>query len=65
MFKIYVYNVYNKLYPIKDSYILVPGCGYGRNICQLASFRPKEIIAFDIYPTVKNGNFFLKLLKKV
>lgn len=49
MFKTYVYSICNSQKSIRDSVILVPGCGYGHCILQLARFKPKKIIGFDLY----------------
>lgn len=49
MFKNYAYKIGNRFYPLRNSTILVPGVGYGKNLFQLAAFRPKMIVAFDLY----------------
>jgi SAM-dependent methyltransferase len=49
MFKKYAYNVWNHFYPLKGAAVLVPGVGYGRSLFQLALFKPKIIVAFDLY----------------
>lgn len=49
MFKTYVYKIHNRFKSLRDSHILVPGIGYGKNLFQLACFRPKMIVAFDLY----------------
>jgi SAM-dependent methyltransferase len=53
IFKRYVYQICNKFYPLKGLSILIPGAGFGRNLYQLAVFKPKRIVAFDLfeYPT--------------
>jgi SAM-dependent methyltransferase len=64
MFKKYVYGICNSLRPLKNSYILVPGVGYGRNLLQLASFGPKKILAFDIYNYDDEWQYVAKLAKE-
>lgn len=49
MFKEYAYGLSNRMAPIRGSRVLVPGIGYARNLLQLAAFKPKEIVAFDLY----------------
>ncbi len=49
MFKKYVYGICDRFRPIRDASVLVPGVGYGRNLFQLAAFKPKKIVAFDPY----------------
>lgn len=49
MFKSYAYARCARLRPLRGASVLVPGAGYGRNLWQLAAFRPKEIVAFDLY----------------
>jgi SAM-dependent methyltransferase len=49
MFKKYVYHLCERPRPLNNSSVLVPGIGYAKNLLQLASFRPKEIVAFDLY----------------
>lgn len=60
MFKEYVYKICSKLFPLKNSAILVPGIGYGRNLFQLASFKPKIIVAFDLYDYKDEWAFLTK-----
>jgi len=52
MFKSHVYKRCDKFYPIRNAKVFVPGIGYGRNLFQLAAFKPKLIVSFDIsgYP---------------
>lgn len=60
MFKRYVYKICDRFYPLKDSTILVPGIGYGKNLFQLASFQPKIIVAFDLYKYQGEWEFLSK-----
>lgn len=62
--KMRVYSLCNQLKDIKGSKILVPGCGFGRNLIQLISFQPKEIVAFDIYNYPKEWDFLKKYAEK-
>ena len=64
MFKNYVYKVCDQFYPIYNSSILVPGCGYGRNLIQLAYYKPKEIIAFDLYAYPEEWKYLSKIIKQ-
>ena len=57
MFKTHVYGICDKINKLKNSVILVPGCGYGHNLFQLAAFKPKKIIAFDIYEYPEEWEF--------
>jgi SAM-dependent methyltransferase len=49
MFKKHVYQICDGMFPIKGASVLVPGIGYAQNLLQLAAFRPKEIVAFDLF----------------
>lgn len=60
MFQQYLYKICDKFSLIKDSAILVPGVGYGKNLFQLAAFRPKIIIAFDLYDYSEEWQFLSK-----
>jgi SAM-dependent methyltransferase len=62
MFKNYVYRICNKFYPIKNSSILIPGIGYGKNLFQLAAFRPKIIVAFDLFDYSEEWDFLEKAM---
>lgn len=65
MFKNYAYKICDGFHPIKNSTILVPGAGYGKNLFQLASFRPKLIVAFDLYEYQEEWKFITeKILKE-
>lgn len=44
-----VYGKCDSLAPLRDASVLVPGVGYGRNLFQLAAWKPKTIVAFDLY----------------
>lgn len=57
MFKNYVYKICNRFHPLRNSTILVPGVGYGKNLFQLAAFRPKLIVAFDLYKYKNEWDF--------
>jgi len=63
-FKTYLYGTCEKFFPIKGSSILVPGIGYGKNLFQLAAFRPKTIVAFDLYEYQKEWDFLKEKIKK-
>ncbi len=63
MFKKYVYKKCDKFYGFKDSKVLVPGVGYGKNMFQLAAFKPKKIIAFDLYDYRKEWSFLKNKIK--
>lgn len=64
MFKDYVYKICNKLFPIKNSSILIPGVGYGKNLFQLAAFHPKIIVAFDLFDYSEEWDFLKKIIFK-
>lgn len=64
MFKGYVYNICNKMLPIKDSSILVPGCGYGLHLITLSLYRPKRIVAFDLYEYPEEWGFVYDVIRK-
>ena len=64
LFKKYSYGKCNKFYPLKEAVILVPGVGYGRNIFQLAAFRPKKIIAFDLFAYPKEWMYLIRKVKE-
>jgi len=49
MFKNHAYKICDRFYSLRNSTILVPGVGYGKNLFQLAAFRPKLIVTFDLY----------------
>lgn len=49
IFKKYAYEICREFSPLRNSSVLVAGVGYGRNLFQLAAFKPKTIVAFDIY----------------
>lgn len=63
MYKEYVYHLCNKIHPINDATILVPGVGYGRNLSQLAKWKPKRIVAFDLYEYKEEWDYLAKKLK--
>ena len=64
MFKQYAYRICDKLRPIRSSSVLVPGIGYGQNLLQLAAFRPKEIVAFDLFDYPEEWSFVAAKAKK-
>lgn len=64
MFKKYVYEICNEFYPLKNSTVLVPGVGYGRNLFQLATFKPKTVVCFDIYDYPGEWEFLKKEIWK-
>lgn len=64
MFKEYVYGICSKFYPLKNSVVLVPGAGYGKNMLQLAAFKPKTIFAFDLYDYDEEWRYASKIAKE-
>lgn len=64
MFKQYAYGLCDKLSPLRNSAVLVPGIGYGRNLFQLARWRPKIIVAFDLYKYQNEWAFLKKEIKE-
>ncbi|MFH1645432.1 MAG: methyltransferase domain-containing protein [Candidatus Omnitrophota bacterium] len=64
MFKSYVYSICDKFKPLKGSSVLIPGIGYGRNLFQLAAFRPKLIVAFDLYEYPDEWEYLSREIKK-
>jgi SAM-dependent methyltransferase len=65
MFKKYAYGLCNQLVKMEDAKILVPGVGYGRNIFQLAAFKPKFILAFDLYEYKEEWKYLSEKLNKM
>lgn len=63
MFKEYAYGLCDQLRPLRDSRVLVPGIGYARNLMQLAAWKPKEIVAFDLYEYPKIWAMMAKKIK--
>ncbi len=63
MFKKTIYNKSKRYFPIKNSKILVPGVGWGKHLITLATFRPKKIVAFDIFEFSSDWNYLKKLLR--
>lgn len=63
-FKEYIYNLCNKIRSLRGSSILVPGCGYGQHLITLASFKPKLIVACDLYEYPEEWDFVQELIKK-
>lgn len=63
MFKEYVYRKCAKLAPLKGAAVLVPGAGFGRNLFQLAAWKPKIIVAFDLYRYDEEWVFLKKKIK--
>ena len=64
MFKTYAYKICDRFYSLRNSTILVPGVGYGKNLLQLAVFKPKTIFAFDLYNYDTEWQYVSKLAKK-
>jgi 2-polyprenyl-3-methyl-5-hydroxy-6-metoxy-1,4-benzoquinol methylase len=64
LYKMKVYSHCNKIKNIKNRKVLVEGCGFGRNIIQLIDFKPKEIIAFDLYKYPKEWAFLREYANK-
>src|SRR3989344_541362 len=64
MFKEHVYKYCSRFIPIRGASVLVPGIGYGKNLLQLAAFRPKEIVAFDLYEYPEMWRFLAEKIQK-
>ena len=64
MFKEYVYGICNRIHPIRGSNILFPGCGYGLHLITLSRFKPKRIVAFDLYEYKNEWDFLQEIIKK-
>lgn len=64
MFKEYVYNICDRIHPIKNSSIFVPGCGYGLHLITLSDFKPKMIVACDLYEYKNEWNYLQNVIKK-
>lgn len=64
MFKSVVYKKCDQISSLKGKDILVPGVGYGRNLFQLAVFKPKKIVGFDLYDYPEEWEYVGKNLKK-
>ena len=63
MHKEYVYSLCNNLRVSKNSAVLIPGAGYGRNLFQLARWKPKTIVAFDLYEYREEWKYLTKKIK--
>lgn len=57
MFKTHVYQLTNAQKCLRGSTILVPGVGYGRNLFQLAAWKPKKIVCFDLFDYPEEWSF--------
>lgn len=64
MHKDHVYSLCNKLTPLCDAIVLVPGAGPGRFVFQLARFRPKLIIGFDLYEYKEEWAYVSRILQE-
>jgi len=64
MFKSYIYKLCNRFSPLKNSSVLIPGIGYGRNLFQVAARRPKKIVAFDLYEYSEEWEYLQKEFKE-
>lgn len=64
LFKEYCYGLVNKYKPLKKSRVLVPGCGFGHNIYQLARFKPAQIIGYDLYEFKEEWKEVSKICKE-
>lgn len=64
MFKKHVYKMCDNYSPLRDSMVCVPGIGYGKNLFQLAAFKPKRIIAFDYYEYAEEWEFLERSIKE-
>ncbi len=65
MFKQHVYGICNKIRILKDSVILIPGCGYGHNIFQMAAWKPKKIVAFDLFEYRQEWEYVQKNVQEI
>ncbi|MDD3773743.1 MAG: class I SAM-dependent methyltransferase [Patescibacteria group bacterium] len=65
MHKHYVYGICNHYKSLKNAKVLVPGVGYGKNLFQLAAFRPREIVAFDPIDFPLHWSYLQKEIKKI
>lgn len=65
MHKQYVYGICNHYKSLKNAKVLVPGVGYGKNLFQLAAFRPREIVAFDPIDFPSQWSYLQKEIKKI
>ena len=63
MFKKHVYKMCGNYGPLRDSIVCVPGIGYGKSLFQLAAFKPKRIVAFDLYEYPEEWKFIEKIIK--
>ncbi len=60
MFKEYAYALCNNIQVIENSTVLIPGCGYGHNLFQLAAWKPKKIVAFDLFEYQQEWDYVKK-----
>lgn len=64
MFKKTIYRKCEKFLPIKNAFVLSPGIGWGKNLITLATFKPKKIVAFDLFEFKEEQDFLRDLLKE-
>jgi len=64
MFKEYVYGSCNRINQIRGSVIFVPGCGYGQHLITLANFKPRLIVACDLYEYPEEWKFVQEVVRK-
>lgn len=57
MSKRHVYKICDNYYSLANASVLVPGVGYGRSLFQMASFKPKIIVGFDLYDYPEEWNY--------
>lgn len=63
-FKEHLYGICNRTYRIEGSSVFVPGCGYGKHLSELAMFRPKVIVACDLYEYAEEWDFLRECIQK-
>ena len=63
-FKEYIYGICNSRHQIRSSVILVPGCGYGQHLITLANFKPRLIVACDLYEYPEEWKYVQSVIKE-
>lgn len=64
MFKTLIYNISNKMKPLRDATVLVAGVGFGRHLFSLAKYRPKKLICFDLYSYETEWDYVSRIIQK-
>jgi SAM-dependent methyltransferase len=59
------YGKLNRTFNLQNKTILIQGCGFGKNLIQLISFKPKKIVCFDLYPYKDEWNYLKKYANKL